>query len=174
MDVWYKGENILCDAGSYKYNTDEETVKYFAGTESHNTVMLDDHDQMLKGPRFIWLNWSQAISASLTETDDYYIFNGSMRCFTYLGKDIMHKRKIIKKKNEPEWIVEDELLHKPEGMTVRQLWHSPGERVRFISMDIDPITKEGWRSLYYGEKEPVVQTELRTTDQLIETTIKLI
>ena len=174
MDVWYKGENILCDAGSYKYNTDEETVKYFAGTESHNTVMLDDHDQMLKGPRFIWLNWPQAINASLTETDNCYIFDGSVSCFTFLDKDIMHRRKIIKKKNEPEWIVEDELLQKPEGMTMRQLWHSPGERVRFTSRGIDPTTKEGWRSLYYGVKEPVPQIEFHTTDQLIETTIKLI
>ena len=173
MDVWYKGENILCDGGSYKYNTDEETVKYFAGTESHNTVMLDDHDQMLKGPRFIWLNWSQALQADLSETEGHYIFRGEVRCFSYLGKEIVHRRKIIKTKGKPEWKVEDEILHKPKGMTMRQLWHTPGERVRFIS-DIDPITKEGWRSLYYGEKEPVLQTEFHTTDQLIETTIKLI
>jgi hypothetical protein len=59
-------------------------------------------------------------------------------------------------------------------MTMRQLWHSPGERVRFTSRGIDPTTKEGWRSLYYGVKEPVPQIEFHTTDQLIETTIKLI
>jgi len=174
MDVWYKGENLLCDAGSYKYNTDEETVKYFAGTESHNTVMLDDHDQMLKGPRFIWLNWSQVINASITETDNYYIFHGTISCFSNLAKEIVHRRKIAKTKNSPEWMVEDEIRNKPEGMTMRQLWHSPDEKVRFFSPFIEPITKKGWRSLYYGVKEPTLQTEFCSYDRKIETTITVL
>ena len=41
LDIWYKGENILLDGGSYKYNTSDEDIKYFMGTASHNTVMLD-------------------------------------------------------------------------------------------------------------------------------------
>ena len=174
MDVWYKGENLLCDAGSYKYNTDEETVKYFAGTESHNTVMLDNYDQMLKGPRFIWMNWSQAINASLTETEEYFIFHGSVSCFTYLGKEIIHRRKIVKTKNKPEWVVEDEMLHVPGGMTMRQLWHSPNEKVRFFSPFIEPKTKKGWRSLYYGVKGPTLQTEFCSSDHKIGTTITVL
>jgi hypothetical protein len=174
MDVWYKGENILCDAGSYKYNTDEKTVKYFAGTESHNTVMLDAYDQMLKGPRFIWLNWSQAINASLTETDNYYIFHGTVSCFSYLKKEIVHRRKIVKTKNKPEWSVEDEILNKPEGMMMRQLWHTPGQMVRFFSPFIEPKINEGWRSLYYGVKEKTVQTEFCTSENILETTIKIV
>jgi hypothetical protein len=174
MDVWYKGENILCDAGSYKYNTDEKTVKYFAGTESHNTVMLDAYDQMLKGPRFIWLNWSQAIDASLTETDNYYIFHGTVSCFSYLEKEIVHRRKIVKTKNKPEWSVEDEILNKPEGMMMRQLWHTPGQMVRFFSPFIEPKINEGWRSLYYGVKEKTVQTEFCTSENILETTIKIV
>lgn len=174
MDVWYKGENLLCDAGSYKYNTDEETVKYFAGTESHNTVMLDNYDQMLKGPRFIWMNWSQAINASLSETENHFIFHGAVNCFTYLGKEIVHRRKIVKTKNKPEWVVEDEMLHMPEGMTMRQLWHSPNEKVRFFSPFIEPKTKKGWRSLYYGVKEPTLQTEFCSSDHKIETTIAIL
>ncbi|MFA5618624.1 MAG: heparinase II/III family protein [Syntrophorhabdaceae bacterium] len=171
MDIWHKGENILCDAGSYKYNTDEEAMKYFVGTESHNTVMLDDHDQMLKGPRFIWLNWSQAINASLTETEDHFVFHGTVRCFTYLGKAIVHRRKIVKTKNKVEWAVEDEMLHIPHGMTMRQLWHTPDERVKFFSPLIEPISKEGWRSLYYGVKEPTLQTEFCSSNHIIKTTL---
>ena len=174
MDVWYKGENLLCDAGSYKYNTDEKTVKYFAGTESHNTVMLDEYNQMLKGPRFIWLNWSQAINASLTETDNYYIFHGTISCFTYLRRDIVHRRKIVKTKNKPEWVVEDEIQNMPKGMTLRQLWHSPDEKVRFSSPFIEPIIKKGWNSLYYGMKEPTLQIEFCSSDQKIETTITVL
>lgn len=57
LDIWVNGENIMRDAGSYLYNTDEKWVKYFAGTASHNTVMLGEYDQMCKGPRFVWYDW---------------------------------------------------------------------------------------------------------------------
>lgn len=174
VDIWYKGENILCDAGSYKYNTDEETVKYFAGTESHNTVMLDAYDQMLKGPRFIWLNWSQAKTASLKETENGFIFRGEVICFTYLGKGIVHRRKIVKTKNKMEWVVEDEIIHKPQKMTMRQLWHTTNEKIQFFSPSIEPNTQEGWRSLYYGVKEHTLQIELCSSNHLIKTTIKLL
>ena len=48
--------------------------------------MLEGHDQMLKGDRFIWYNWSQAEWSSLKETEDTYIFEGKVSCFTYLNK----------------------------------------------------------------------------------------
>ena len=48
MDVWYKGENILMDGGSYKYNTDASDINYFM-RQSHNTIMLGNNNQMLKG-----------------------------------------------------------------------------------------------------------------------------
>ena len=51
IDVWYKGENILLDGGSYKYNTSEEEVNYFMGTSSHNTVKIGDYNQMKKASR---------------------------------------------------------------------------------------------------------------------------
>ena len=66
------------------------------GTESHNTIMLEGHDQMLKGSRFIWYNWSQAEWSSLKETEDAYIFEGKVSCFTYLNKGMKHYRKIVK------------------------------------------------------------------------------
>lgn len=74
MDVWHKGENILMDGGSYKYNTDASDINYFMGTQSHNTIMLDNNNQMLKGARFIWFYWSQALKASIQELDESYCF----------------------------------------------------------------------------------------------------
>lgn len=178
IDIWYKGENLLFDGGSYLYNTDEKTVKYFAGTESHNTVMLDEHDQMLKGPRFIWLNWSRAKDISISETETEFVFNGSVGCFTYLGKDIVHRRKIIKTKGAPMWMIADEITGKPDEMITRQLWHSsenekPKHNLQFSSSSTGTEIKDGWRSLYYGVKEKTVQTEFRTKDNKIETTIRV-
>ncbi|SFL58628.1 Heparinase II/III N-terminus [Porphyromonadaceae bacterium KH3CP3RA] len=174
IDIWYKGENILCDGGSYKYNTDLKTVKYFSGTESHNTVMLDDYDQMLKGPRFIWLNWSQADNVSFIETETEFVFVGTVHCFTYLNKKIVHQRKISKIKNRPQWIIHDRIIHKPVNLQMRQIWHSPPDcEISFSSANSEKFIKNGERSLYYGLKEKVPQTEFLTSGDEIKTTITI-
>lgn len=57
LDVWYKGENILRDGGTYSYNSSSEDLEYFSGTESHNTVQFDDHSQMPRLSRFLFGAW---------------------------------------------------------------------------------------------------------------------
>ena len=162
LDIWYKGENILLDAGSYKYNTDEETMRYFFGTKSHNTVMLNDQDQMLKGGRFIWYYWTQCVAASLTEDDEKYVFTGTIKAFQHLGKNILHKRTITKMKKEAAWVVEDEIMNAPVGMEMKQLWHFPAHCAHYVKLKAFEVgtTKElqlfegvGRQSSLYGVKE---------------------
>lgn len=161
MDVWYKGQNILLDAGSYQYNTDKETLRYFVGTASHNTVMLDDYDQMTKGPRFIWYNWTQCKNASFSETKDRYIFNGSIFAFRHVSAGIIHQREIVKLKNKPKWIVTDTILNRPPGIFIKQLWHLPLQHLlinwKSVNGNNEEINKqmgEGFISELYGKKEP--------------------
>lgn len=177
VDIWYKGENLLPDGGTYKYNTDNRALKYFAGTESHNTIMLDDYDQMLKGERFIWYHWTQAIGASVTEQSDAYIFSGAVNCFTYLNKAIIHHRKIIKYKDRPEWMVEDLIENKPVGVKMRQLWHTKSEkRILFKSLmsEMSPVISTGEISEYYGQKDACTKIEYYTTSNQIKMVIKII
>ena len=55
MWIWVKDQNLLSDAGTYSYNTDARWLKYFPGTQSHNTVQFDDRDQMPRlGRFFVW------------------------------------------------------------------------------------------------------------------------
>jgi len=182
LDLWYKGENILPDAGSYKYNTDEKTMRYFSGTRSHNTVMLDDKDQMLKGGRFIWYYWSQCLEASLVEGGADYSFNGAISAFIYVDNDIVHKRTVIKKKEAPVWEIKDEVTHAPTGMAMRQLWHLPlklKNSISIIAKDKDGSelaghTKDGWYSSLYGQKEKTEESYFSTANNVIETIIKMI
>ena len=63
VDVWYKGENVLRDAGSFRYyHSDSEMKSYFYSVRAHNAAQFDDVEQMLKGPRFLWLAWPKAIA----------------------------------------------------------------------------------------------------------------
>ena len=181
LDVWYKGENILLDAGSYKYNTDEATMRYFSGTAAHNTLMLDDNDQMLKGGRFIWYYWSQAMNAVLDENYAAYTFTGAISAFTYVKKNIVHKRTIVKKKGLPIWEIRDEVTHAPGVMAIRQLWHIPKNAQHQVVIRSKTDTgatlaatdEEGWYSSLYGQKEPTTQLVFRSTEKNIVTPIEI-
>lgn len=174
IDVWYQGENILMDGGSYKYNTDASDINYFMGTRSHNTVMLDENNQMLKGARFIWFYWSQALSTSIQELDDSFSFLGVVSCFEQLGQNITHTRKIIKKKNYQEWIVEDVILNKPKGIKMRQLWHTQSLRIDFKSEEIKSTLSKGLYSECYGQKKENEEIEFISDSESIITTIQII
>lgn len=161
LDIWVNGENILRDAGSYQYNTSKELNKYFMGTASHNTLMIDEYDQMLKGSRFIWFNWSQAKSVKLLNESEYYEITGSVKVFEYIRKGIVHKRRVRKYKNQLKWEVVDELLNS-EGLLIkpRQLWHSENfEKLNIQVMNDnerdDFYLVNGWHSSHYGVKEAV-------------------
>jgi hypothetical protein len=57
LDLWLDGDNLLRDAGSYSYNTEQNWLNYFGGTASHNTVQFDDRDQMPRLSRFLFGDW---------------------------------------------------------------------------------------------------------------------
>ncbi|MBH2000892.1 MAG: alginate lyase family protein [Moraxellaceae bacterium] len=57
LDVWFKGQNLLCDGGTYSYNSTVEDLNYFSGVASHNTVEFDQHQQMPRLSRFLFGAW---------------------------------------------------------------------------------------------------------------------
>jgi len=180
LDIWYKGMNILMDAGSYKYNTDEATLKYFMGTASHNTVMLGDYDQMEKGPRFIWYNWTQCESANLRETGTEYIWEGVISAFRHVARGIRHFRRVRKMKDRPVWIVEDHIHNKPPGLPMLQLWHTPvPERLKWSAYDrggklLQPQRRAGKHAALYGVLEASTEIVFTTDCDKITTEISVI
>lgn len=121
LDLWYRGKNILRDAGSYKYNTSKETIRFFMGTASHNTVMIGGHDQMLKGGRFLWFYWTKVQNATLHENDNEIVFSGAIKAFQHLSKNIIHHRLVKQKKKEAVWEIEDRITGIEQ--TFHQIWN---------------------------------------------------
>jgi len=177
LDIWHKGLNILHDAGSYKYNTDEKTLKYFMGSQSHNTIMLGDFDQMEKGPRFLWYYWSQCDSVFTDENDDCFIFEGTIKAFQHLDRHIRHKRRLTIHKNKSFWEIEDTIIDKPEGLAMKQLWHTRYPDILSINAcsksnkNLSPILTEGYFSSLYGTKEKCQEILFSTFENHIKTTI---
>lgn len=181
IDIWHKGNNLLTDAGSYKYNTDADTIRYFSGTRSHNTVMLGDNDQMLKGGRFIWYYWTQCKQAALQEDKEKYVFSGTISAFAHVDNDILHTRSVTKHKDQPVWIITDKISNAPTGIVMQQLWHVPllhQQRINIVTADkkgekITPETADGWSSSLYGQKEKTITYSFGSTEMEMTTEIVL-
>ena len=170
IDIWYKGQNIMRDGGSFEYNTDAKWVNYFMGTTSHNTVMVTDESQMLKGGRFIWYYWTQATKSVLEETDDAYIFAGEISAFRHLNKNATHHRTIRKIKGKLEWYIEDK-VYKLEHLEKVQIWHPNHPDLEIVSNGVRQEV-EGYFSSYYGSKTACPQINFTfATD--ISTTLKI-
>lgn len=179
LDIWHSGRNILHDGGSYKYNASEEEVRYFRGTESHNTVMLGDFDQMQRGPRFVWYHWTQRDFAKVAESGEWIVFEGQVKSFQHVSEKIRHFRKVRIHQSLPIWEVEDHIHHKPKELLLRQLWHTSYlADVAFVSFDektqlVQPTFKTGYYSDLYGSKSMCDQVEFSTYEDKITTQIKV-
>ncbi len=181
LDIWYNEMNVLRDAGTYKYNTDQNLVRYFNGTSAHNTVTLGEHDQMLKGPRFIWLHWSQAVATRLEETEDAYFFVGKIQAFQQLGANIFHERKVKKYKNILRWEIEDQVWHATD-LPMVQHWNISPEFNNYFKMysfdESGQTLKQqigtGYYSGLYGIKESTDVISFKSKMKKIKTVIEAI
>jgi len=179
LDIWHKGVNVLTDAGSYKYNTDAATIRYFSGTQAHNTVMVNGQDQMLKGGRFIWYYWSRNALANLSREGSIYTFTGSVNMFRHIAPGIVHKRTVTHAAGSTEWTVRDELTHLPVGADIAQLWHVPNGialRLHAVAGDgtvLQSAETEGWQSSLYGSKVSTQEYSFTSPQHTIETVISL-
>lgn len=152
VDVWVKGKNILRDSGTYKYNTDKEIGNYFTGTKGHNTVVVNNGSQMLKGSRFIWFHWSQSKVAVWSEDKEYYIFSGKISAFRYLNKRGMHSRDVKVSKKENLWWVKDE-VENLEIFSKKQIWHFDNATINFSTCDNNYLKEDSFNSSFYGQIE---------------------
>lgn len=181
VDLWYKSQNIMRDAGTYQYNGEPEMLKYFFGTASHNTLMLENFDQMLKGPRFLWFYYSRFIAAEIKEDADAIIFTGKIKAFRQSGKWHLHERIIKKLKSKTEWIITDIVKHNSTGK-IHQHWHPNDNFMSLFTISAldennQPLTatnSTGYYSPAYGKKYDTTQLTFSTSTNRIQTTITLI
>jgi len=180
IDIWVNGENMLRDAGTYLYNTDEKLIEYFAGTASHNTVMIGNFDQMLKGPRFIWFGWIKNASCKIRFLNPEFVeMEAESEGFYHVAKGIRHKRKVFKETRKLHWIIEDKLENVPADLPMKQIWHpceSFFDRYEIHAQDENGNNLEyelanGWYSETYGRKAESPAIVFSTFGRFIKTVI---
>lgn len=173
MDLWMGSHNIAVDAGTYLYSGEGIWRNGLARTSAHNTVTVDGKDQMTLVSRFTWTNWAKG--RALKHTDN--LWQGEHDGY----KPVRHKRTVMALEGD-RWLVIDDLDAKgPHHYTLHWLLNDvpftqnknslhlkyeasiykiqtgllKGEG-KFTTLRADPDSIYGWRSRYYGHKEPAI------------------
>lgn len=103
VDLWWQGNNLALDAGTYRYNAMPPWQNSLACTAVHNTVEVDYRDQMVRAGKFLWIKWSQAQVINSSSEKIVAFHTG------YKALGILHQRELSHPKPEC-WEVTDLLL----------------------------------------------------------------
>lgn len=60
LDLWWRGHNVVADAGTYLYNAPAPWDNPLVSSRLHNCVAIDGREQMTRGGRFLTLDWFPA------------------------------------------------------------------------------------------------------------------
>lgn len=193
VDLWMGGDNVAIDAGTYLYSGEGLWRNGLARTSAHNTVTVDDKDQMTPVSRFTWTNWAKG--KVLKQTGN--LWQGEHDGY----KPARHKRTVMALEGD-RWMVVDDLtanephrykLHwllndvpfetlMPPGANKEQNKNSlllkygmntykietglsSGEG-KFSILRADSNSAYGWRSRYYGHKEPAISLLLEANQPI--------
>jgi Heparinase II/III-like protein/Heparinase II/III N-terminus len=188
LDVWWRGQNVLVDPGSYLYNGPTEWHNHFHRTASHNTATIDGHDQMFHHRKFKNLYWTGARLLRFEDTGNYSVCEGEHYGYRRQPGQCVHRRSVLFLKDEL-WIVVDTFTgegehavrlhwlagdfpysHNPMGGSLNLHTPSGDFTVNVLNMDGEPLQStvvagsdrpiRGWLSRYYGEKTPVPSFEV--------------
>jgi len=108
LDVLWRGENVLVDAGTYLYNGPPAWLRHFTGGASHNTVTVDGRDQMVHHRRFKLLYWTKARLLRFEDAGAYALAEGEHDGFRrYAGRSV-HRRSVLHAKDDL-WVVVDRI-----------------------------------------------------------------
>jgi len=185
VDLWIHGHNLAIDAGTYLYSGQPPWRNGLAHTSVHNTVTVDNKDQMTMVSRFTWTNWSRGKVLK----HDKSLWQGEHDSY----KPVSHKRTIMAL-DDDRWLVIDNLaanesynykLHwlladfgvqelapayglllqtktdgKPSDSRIKVQMGILDGNGNFSLVRADPNSTRGWRSRYYGHKEPAISLML--------------
>lgn len=181
LDLWYKGVNVLRDAGSYMYYCEQPWRHYFISTAAHNTIEIDARDQMIKGARFLWFRWTKSRLLRFETSADARVgyFEGEHYGYRRLPGRPVHRRSVLRIDDtyiivhdilgsgrhdvalrwrlcEGDWIQGEGLNWRAdtsEQPVALNITASGPIDAQLVAGGESPMP-EGWTSEYYAEKKP--------------------
>lgn len=108
LDLWWRGANILRDAGTFSYNAHSPWTNALSVTRVHNTLTLDDRDQMTAVSRFLWLKWAQAEVLETILNEKGKLIGLTAQHDGYKRRGYLHMRS-VSAYGPDQWVVDDRL-----------------------------------------------------------------
>ncbi|MCP4139321.1 MAG: hypothetical protein GY755_03355 [Chloroflexi bacterium] len=113
LDLWWRGENIALDSGTYLYNAESPWDNPFPATKVHNTVTVNAQDQMTRASRFMYLDWARGQVIEKSDNQIVAEHDG------YRKMGVTHRRSVSFAENT--WRVEDNLISKRQSPNIYRL-----------------------------------------------------
>ncbi|MGE0375250.1 MAG: heparinase II/III-family protein, partial [Planctomycetaceae bacterium] len=184
VDVWWRGQNIALDPGTYTYNAPPPWDSPLARTVFHNTVTVDRLDQMDRAGRFLWLPWvGGQQSQNITSANGHLTYwEGTHDGYERLPSPVSYRRGILRISVD-HWLIVDSLrsnvphsyrLHwlltdvpyvfNEERQHLRLQTDAGPYDVRIAStadyssscVRADPLGPRGWYAPVYGDRQPAL------------------
>jgi hypothetical protein len=124
VDLWWRGQNILQDCGTYHYYIPgrPDIEAYFKGPAGQNTIEIDGTPALENVSRFLWLPWSRAsVTDRNVDGSGLIWITGEHYDYDRRPWKVLHRRSLIAL--EPNaWIVVDDLIGNRQHEAVLR-WH---------------------------------------------------
>ncbi|HNC09513.1 MAG TPA: alginate lyase family protein, partial [Anaerolineales bacterium] len=179
MDLWMNGQNIAIDAGTYLYTGEGIWRNGLARTSAHNTVTVDGKDQMTLVSRFTWTNWAKGKVLKQSENlwqgehDGYKPVRHKRTVMALEGDRWLVIDDLEANESHHyslHWLLADYGIQKLASGNALLLKTSDSKlfdsikvqtgsingEAKFSIVRADPNSTRGWRSRYYGHKEPAI------------------
>ena len=142
VDLWWCGENIACDAGSYLYGGDPPWRNSLTHAALHNTVTIDGLDQMERAGQFGWATLAQGRGEFLGNAK----WQGTHDGYRALG--VTHRRTVEFLSGEI-WIITDEISGSGRH-SARLHWLIPDYPWEALAPEADPALEKMMRERLSG------------------------
>lgn len=141
VDLWWRGQNITQDTGSYLYNAPEPWDNALSSARVHNAVMVNGREPMTKAGRFLWLNWSQGKVVDEERSERGGLVRVLAEHDGYQRLGVEYRRQVTTEANR--WVITDRLtpIGKPKKEIDARLhwllpdwgWQTENDRFLFRS-----------------------------------------
>lgn len=177
LDVFWRGRNVLVDAGTYRYAGAPELHAHFLGTSSHNTVMVGGEEQMLHHRRFKTLYPARAEIVARRSGEGWALVAGEHHGYQRVFEEVVHRRAVLSVRGEL-WVVVDTISGRDAVASRLQWLLGPGLETGPFTVEVfdgagapmhldlargveDP--PRGWLSRRYAEKVAVTSIHVTQT-----------
>lgn len=166
LDLWFMGQNVLCDLGTYSYA--DALGQKLTMTGAHNTAKIAGQEQMCKHGPFFLYNWSKIRHISFTNT----VFDGTIQS----RNGYTHRRKV--EDNGAEIVITDEVTSNQKECVYHFYTPYPADlqgqslviqlsgawQCRMVFSHA-PVLTQADRSVYYQKLEPI--NRIQVTKKLV-------